>query len=76
VTQLYPADIDLESDEINLEDVCATQWAAYKQALDTVIDVDPGRHRLNESAQAAGFDSGPVNCAQRYANSGNQQDER
>ncbi len=43
MTQLYPANIDLESDEINLEDVCASEWAAYKQALGTVIDLDPDR---------------------------------
>jgi hypothetical protein len=43
MTYLYPANIDLESDDINLEDVCAVEWAAYKQALDTVIDLDPGR---------------------------------
>jgi hypothetical protein len=40
VTHLYPADIDLESDDVNLQDICATEWAAYKQALDSVIDLD------------------------------------
>jgi hypothetical protein len=62
VTQLYPANIDLESGDVNLQDVCAVEWAAYKQALDTVIDLDPvrltmagGSHpvaRLDEAAVA------------------------
>jgi hypothetical protein len=43
VTQLYPANIDLESGDANLQDVCAVEWAAYKQALDAVIDLDPVR---------------------------------
>ncbi len=42
MTQFYPATLDLESDDVNLEDICAVEWAAYKQALDTVIDLDPG----------------------------------
>ena len=46
MTQLYPATVDLESDEINLEDICAIEWAAYKQALDAVIDLDLDPDRL------------------------------
>ena len=43
MTRFYPATVDLESGDLNLEDLCAAEWAEYKQALDTVIDLDPGR---------------------------------
>jgi hypothetical protein len=43
VTQLFPATLALESDDMNLEDICAAEWAAYKQALGAVVDLDPDR---------------------------------
>jgi hypothetical protein len=57
---LYPANIDLESDEINLEDVCASEWAAYKQALDTVIDLDPDRLCMGGAGHSVSLLDDPV----------------
>ena len=68
MTRFYPVTVDLEGGDGNLQDVCAVEWAAYKQALDRVIDLDPdrpgmagARHpaaRLDEAAVALGL-SGP-----------------
>lgn len=43
VTRFYPAAMDLESDDSNLENVCAIELAEYKEVFDTIIDLDPGR---------------------------------
>ena len=68
MTRFYPVTVDLEGGNVNPQDVCAVEWAAYKQALDRVIDLDPdrpvmagARHpvaRLDEAALALGL-SGP-----------------
>jgi hypothetical protein len=47
--------VDLESGDVTVEDICAIEWAAYKQALHTVIDLDPGQLALIDNRYRLGL---------------------